>query len=80
VVNAAITVVPQERIAGTKWKKGERWGFGAVGQWEEAIHDFERGTVSANGNELTIAFTPGIASNFYGLVGSRGFTHVDFES
>src|SRR5438876_6372425 len=80
IFDSPVIKMAQEGIAGAEWKESERRLLSTLCHWENPVYDFVRGAVSADRNELAVAFAPGLAGDVGGLTGGWSFTGIDLQS
>jgi hypothetical protein len=80
VFHAAVAEVAQKRISGTEGKKSQGWTLTVESLGIETVHDFVRGAVATDRDEVTHSPAVSIAGNVGGIGGGTGFRHVDIDA
>lgn len=80
VFHAFVAEFPKERISCSKWKKSKRRAFRAGSVRKQSVHNFKRGSISANRNKFPIAIGPCLAHHFRGMAGSIRLANINFNA
>src|SRR5262245_11418797 len=80
ILRTFVREIAKKGIAGAKWEKTEGNPLGIGMARKDAIDDFVRGAVAADGQKISVALSISLASKFAGVARSRGGDDIHFDA